>query len=286
MKKVFVLFCILFCSLFLFAESSSEYYPYTRHYNKELEKIFSVSGQKALMGDLTELDKIVSFDLAKLRNKDLRFLRNMVYAKYGNIFEAEDLTKFFSSFEWYKPLKKVSDSELTEKEKYLIERILSFEKRNENLKIAVTPAQLIGFWQRGNPFVASGYSAGFVFMNENEAFYCGDEMDSLKVLDFYHGTYKIAGNVLIFSVNEICYYEAFPDYEEWTREWRMQEWGNGSYKNTIKLCNPIEFKFPISDVYEKKIEYGDYKNSRHTVKIGFSEYFRILENPDKYFNYN
>ena len=46
----------------------------------------------------------------------------MIYAKYGNIFSSSDLTNYYSNFAWYKPSKKVKDSDLTEEEfrkKYL-----------------------------------------------------------------------------------------------------------------------------------------------------------------------
>lgn len=286
MKKLFISSLILLFGFISFAQNSNElpkYYPYSSYYNYEVQWVVN-SGMQALMGDISKLNTGISdFDLARLSNKDLRFLRNMVYAKYGHIFSSEDLTKYYSNFEWYKPSKKITDSDLTEDERKLIERIKLFETRNEKAKTVALPAELNGFWQRENPVVAAGYSEGFVFWNGKEARWVPSEMKNLKVFGKLKGEYKIAGNVLIFSVKQIAFVEAVPNYEEWIPGWEeYKDWGKGTEDNVVTFNKPLVFKFPISAVEEKTLQVWDYEIKEMTVTIGDNEFFLIREEPEEY----
>lgn len=78
MKKIILiilLFLCFFCNLF------------TQEFNES---------KRIQNGDLSLISENLSdLSLATLSNSELRFLRNMVYAKYGHIFESEDLINFF-----------------------------------------------------------------------------------------------------------------------------------------------------------------------------------------------
>ncbi|MDY5123760.1 MAG: YARHG domain-containing protein [Treponema sp.] len=58
-----------------------------------------------------------------------RYLRNLVYARHGYIFNSEDLNSYFNKFDWYKTNPSFTENELSKDEKYYIERILNLEKK-------------------------------------------------------------------------------------------------------------------------------------------------------------
>jgi hypothetical protein len=62
--------------------------------------------------------------------KELRLMRNTIYAQYGYHFKSPDLKDYFLQFAWYMPDPnlKMEDIVLTEKEKSFIEKILLKEK--------------------------------------------------------------------------------------------------------------------------------------------------------------
>ena len=62
--------------------------------------------------------------------KELRLMRNTIYAQYGYEFSSPDLKEYFNQFAWYipDPNLKMEDIILTEKEKEFIEKILTKEK--------------------------------------------------------------------------------------------------------------------------------------------------------------
>ena len=282
MKKVLLTVLLFIFCLQSYAQNT-KYFPYSKNYNNAIDSILAANGQKALCGDISIFEKGISdFDLAKLSNKDLRFLRNMIYAKHGHIFTSEDLTKYYSNFEWYKPVRKVSDTDLTENELKLIERIKLFETRNENSKTKTKNSELIGFWQDDLPVVAAGYCEGFVFLNDSELNWRVSEMGTLKAFYGYEGTYEIKGNVLIYYVKTTAYLESVPNYEEWIPEFETYKyWGKDSHLNTITFGVPLVFKFPISTVLEKDVQWWGYIIPRVTTQIGSDEFYRILDNPEE-----
>ena len=62
--------------------------------------------------------------------KDLRLIRNTVYAQYGFDFNSMDLKEYFSQFDWYMPNPnlKLDDIKLSKEEKEFIELILKMEE--------------------------------------------------------------------------------------------------------------------------------------------------------------
>ncbi|MGD1835389.1 MAG: YARHG domain-containing protein [Nitrososphaeraceae archaeon] len=68
--------------------------------------------------------------------KELRIVRNEIFAKHRYIFKSNDLTDYFNQFNWYEPKLKKVDSLLTENEKKNIQLIVSLEKE---LKRCIIP---------------------------------------------------------------------------------------------------------------------------------------------------
>lgn len=76
--------------------------------------------------------QIINEDDIKLYTKQqLRILRNLIFAGHGHIFESPDLNEWLSKYaaDWYKPLKKVDISELSEIEIKNLEIIQNEEKK-------------------------------------------------------------------------------------------------------------------------------------------------------------
>lgn len=73
--------------------------------------------------DPSLLDKLLSIEqLADMSRRDLRILRNTIYARHGYVFKSVLLTDYFQGTDWYKP-----DSEFTPK------RLTSVDTRNVKL---------------------------------------------------------------------------------------------------------------------------------------------------------
>lgn len=83
-----------------------------------------------LDGEFTQasMKLLDSVDLAKLSTKQLRIMRNEIFARYGYIFNSQDLREYFSPQKWYMPKNESVDLYLTEIEKKNIELIKRFEK--------------------------------------------------------------------------------------------------------------------------------------------------------------
>jgi hypothetical protein len=80
------------------------------------------------LDDPRMLDRqIVAKDLADLSRRDLRILRNMVYARHGRPFQSLVLQQYFGNMEWYKPDPAYSDSRLSALDKRNVQVIRSVE---------------------------------------------------------------------------------------------------------------------------------------------------------------
>lgn len=60
---------------------------------------------------------------------ECRIARNEIYARYGKIFQDEELQAYFEQMYWYHPREDFSEDELTDIEKHNLEVIVSYEKK-------------------------------------------------------------------------------------------------------------------------------------------------------------
>lgn len=280
MKKVFTLVLML---IFSFPVISRENESITEYYNNSLNELIPTKAKKIILGNIDLLSETISdFDLAILSNSDLRILRNMIYAKYGNIFSSSDLTNYYSNFAWYKPSKKVKDSDLTEEELKLIERIKIFETRDENKK-NVNLKSMEGIWQ--DYFImADGWSNRFVFYSDNKLDFLYSQMRYIPLAKEMIGTYEIKGNVLIFKVKEIIYNSYTPKYDTigFYDIWEIPD-----NRNTVTFKNPLEFKFPIKNFeLNKTWKQRNYSTNEDTeftkdyIELGSFSYYKMSTDPN------
>lgn len=68
-----------------------------------------------------------NIDVSNLSKKDLRIVRNLVYAKHGYAFKSDDLKNIFEKFNWYKINPNFKNSDLSAEELSLVNKILVLE---------------------------------------------------------------------------------------------------------------------------------------------------------------
>jgi hypothetical protein len=78
-------------------------------------------------------DSLKDDDLELIPPSELRLMRNEIFARYGYIFKSEDLRKYFTNQQWYKPLFRNVDKYITTREKYNFEFIQKHEKTNKEI---------------------------------------------------------------------------------------------------------------------------------------------------------
>jgi hypothetical protein len=65
--------------------------------------------------------------IADLSRRDLRILRNIVYARRGRAFRSELLNAYFSATDWYKPDSKYTEARLTKTDRNNVKLIQEAE---------------------------------------------------------------------------------------------------------------------------------------------------------------
>ena len=88
------------------------------------------SGKSQLRGNELSIRKLTERDIEGLSSGELEILRNVVYARYGYLFQREDLRRFFLQYSWYQPTNKDANEiydNFTEIERYNIEFIKKHE---------------------------------------------------------------------------------------------------------------------------------------------------------------
>jgi len=80
------------------------------------------------LDDASRLDRLLTVDaLRDFSRRDLRILRNTVYARRGRAFKSQLLAEYFSRMEWYQPDAAYTDSRLSEIDQRNIKLIRSVE---------------------------------------------------------------------------------------------------------------------------------------------------------------
>ena len=115
------------------------------------EKLYNDQALRVIYGGELEFlqrkEPLNELYLSILDQKQLRILRNTIFAQYGQIFNSEDLNLHFARFSWYKPVTNNVEQFLTETDKQNLNRILLFENGYSS-KNLFENKDLVGFWQR------------------------------------------------------------------------------------------------------------------------------------------
>jgi hypothetical protein len=251
--------------------------------------IFVNNSLKILLGDVDLLKlKLDIFSLAQMDNQNIKFIRNMIYAKYGYIFDSQGLVEYFSRFNWYDPKYSDVNSFLTEIDKYNIQLIQMFETRNEDFSNIIWDDP-VGVWNDDPPMIRDAWADRFIILPGNTMEYHESQMQDFKMFLGMIGSYIIKGNVLIYSVTEVYYVKFIPDVFSIQQEKNLYMSTNGV--NKIILEKPIIFKFPISNIetLPKEDELFDNYRKNHiysdkidTLTIGGQYFFKFPYDKDNY----
>lgn len=68
-------------------------------------------------------------DLAGKGKKELRIMRNYIFARHGMIFKSKSLKKYFKQFDWYSPTRKDVTSDMSQIELDNVRFIKSYERK-------------------------------------------------------------------------------------------------------------------------------------------------------------
>lgn len=125
-------------------------------------------------------------DLINKTTKELRLLRNEIFARHGYIFKSQDLQDYFAHNKWYKPDFKNVDSLLTEIDKSNIQLILNIEtqlKQKEKVKL---------FFNTNRQEYLADYSMPYNVSDiieklgkPNSTYIDGDELNSVGQLHYW-----------------------------------------------------------------------------------------------------
>ena len=66
-------------------------------------------------------------DLENKSSRELRIMRNYIFARHGYIFKSDDLRQYFSQYDWYTPISRNITKELSKIERDNIKLIEAYE---------------------------------------------------------------------------------------------------------------------------------------------------------------
>ena len=244
------------------------------------EKLYNDQALRVIYGGELEFlqrkEPLNELYLSILDQKQLRILRNTIFAQYGQIFNSEDLNLHFARFSWYKPVTNNVKQFLTETDKQNLNRILLFENGYSS-KNLFENKDLVGFWQREMIGAAAGWDESILFYPNNKYTYHYSQMEELKRILSFSGTYRLIGNRLELTVTKqkiLADAKVKENVDYWGRfyidEYKVQD---------ETVYPPVVMNFPISEIKDYVIE-ADV--SFQYIEIGGVRYFFMKKDPDFY----
>lgn len=113
------------------SRSSNKYqYEVVEEFSSKIEEAISFvdfNSPKLSSVPNTSSRRLIESDLTGLSKKELRILRNEIYARHGYIFKSKDLADYFKQFDWYTPISDDVSSSLTAIEHYNVDFIKNHE---------------------------------------------------------------------------------------------------------------------------------------------------------------
>ena len=96
--------------------------------NEQLGGTGGSTAKASPLEDPSQLDRLLTLDeLTDLSQRDLRILRNTVYARHGRTFKSNTLIQWFSDKDWYKPDDSFTEASLTPIDRTNVKLIRSVE---------------------------------------------------------------------------------------------------------------------------------------------------------------
>ncbi|CAD7798911.1 hypothetical protein CHRY9390_00406 [Chryseobacterium aquaeductus] len=214
--------------------------------------------------------------LAYLTKTELKYLRNLPYARKGMIFKDEALTQYFKKYPWYNPTKNnIDENELNPQEKHNIDKILLFE----NAIIIPTSdvnyqETLSGYWQLYTTTVADNYDDIFVFSNLDKSFsFYKNENNKKEILREYSGWFAINIDKIELDISHKIIMQKFYKKDR-INPISKKHYKNAEYRRKeINLDDAHEFSvLPISEITLLTLDGID----KSFVKIDGKVYWKIV----------
>ena len=268
MKRIIPLFCFLFATILVYADETDfdiltdpKWLNDINTYSNERIDSFILKSV-IINGNIGILEHLYinDFHLAALNQKELRLLRNTIYAKYGYSFKDQDLVSYFSKFPWYKSQFNEVEKKLNDMDKQSIKKINEFEKGYKStLKFSLK--DIIYTWNGWNG--GADQMGAILEINEDKSFkYTYDQWTSQKTTSL-SGTWKIINNILYLDVAEQNlllggYYTLAPD--------------------NFLINSPIEAKIVYNHNFIIALPIQDtnapYDSDHIWIEIGSTKYYR------------
>ncbi|QTQ17195.1 YARHG domain-containing protein [Treponema parvum] len=244
-RKYFILF-ILFFNYFICGQNATinnNYFHACDISLIELETFFYP--QRILSGNI-ELTKylLLSESLAALTQDELRILRNIYYAKYGKIFQSNDLRDYFTNFfNWYNPKYENVDSFLTKTEKQTVKDILLYEN---GYPLSVTNEnELKGSWLSYR-VDNGGRGNTFDFKEDNTVDFTLLDFPAFSSYKGFSGTFFLRKGFLFIEIEKIKYIEHPYIFENYSKNNKF-EWKNEK-EEYLTLSKKKILRFPVSNI--------------------------------------
>jgi hypothetical protein len=242
-------------------------------YYRSLTDLNNNEAEQIIMGAIeayNELEPISIVSMARLDLSSLRILRNAIYALHGYEFGSEDLYDYFSEFAWYDPRYGNVDNQLSNVDRTNIERIRAFEARDWGTKTVQWGEEIVGVWQLGFG-LGAGWQDRFVFHGPYQMEFLYSQMSELPMVQGLEGGYSISGEVLLFYVEMVRFYEHSAMCEPDPISGHI--WQGTTEVNTAYFERPILLEFPIGPI-ELDGSFGVPE-----VTIGGARFYRMQTDP-------
>ena len=236
-------------------------------------------------GDVSYLDRSHPLDfisLGLLQHKDLRLLRNTIYARYGYRFHAKDLRSHFSRFGWYKPSKHAVEDELNTVDRRNLEMIDSFEKMEDEGAPVVAKSDIVGLWH-SSLLMPSGFDRAFQFYRDGRFVFRYSQMRELPLIESFSGEYAVKGNVLhlVSTARKIIRHS--PDTTSsgaFGLQWKKASVPTETYHKQYRFpLRPIQ---RVGNIEELKGTLPEEMVERIAIGIGAVRFFKYTTLPDNH----
>lgn len=123
--KIFSFVMITFLSNYIYADPIDNLHKDFPDLHGDYGLVFDKVVLSLVKGSIDFNNKSSDAILSFLSKRQLRILRNAMFAKYGKTFKNDDLKEYFNKTRWYKPGN--NKIQINEQEKSIIKKILSYE---------------------------------------------------------------------------------------------------------------------------------------------------------------
>lgn len=264
MKKIFICLFLFISSSFIYSQSTD--FLYSKFIN-----VFDIQkGKMILLGDIDLLDNEISYSsLSILSKEELKYLRNLIYAKKGASFKSKELNDYFNNFYWRNDSGKTTgevEKEFSDIDKKNIEKIIVCEK---NTKENVIDISTFSYDWGYDPRPGNGLTSCLSLYPNKSFTYREDN----RLINNIYGTYEIFANCIEFKIYSvsICKGDALWIFDN-NPKLLFEDYIEKTKYQKISFDKPITLTFPITEFrnvnHQDKYVPKEFLSSQKVLKIG------------------